>query len=323
MRATHVSSALAAAVFAAVAVCPSAAAAALTEIVSFGDSLTDAGNIYLDTGRTEPPPPYFNGRYSNGPVWVERLAGRLGLPAPAASQGGGANYAWGGAETGDGLSVYDTPNVGKQIGQYLGTHQPTQSTLLTVWAGANDLLQNQSDPAPLVANLSRHISTLAAAGGKQFLVGNLPPIGTFPEVLGTSSSPLLNAETVQFNSLLSGELDKLQSSLGVTIYRLDAYSVYQGLFANPAAFGLTNVTEPAFNGTTAVPNPDSYLFWDMDHPTRVVHQLLGDAAAVAVPEPMPLASGFGVLCLIALSRRFAIRSRKTSISRAGPVSSFS
>jgi phospholipase/lecithinase/hemolysin len=257
--------------------------AAPTEIVSFGDSLSDVGNLYVDSGRTVPSPPYFNGRFSNGPVWVEHLASHLNLSAPAPSLSGGANYAWGGAQTGNGLSFYDTPNLGMQIDSYLGSHTPAGTTLFTLWGGANDLLVDQGDPAPVVANLSGHISIIAAAGGQHFLVGNLPPLGKFPSVLSTPASALLDALTVQFNGLLSSELDKLQSSLGVTIYRLDAYNIYQSIFANPAAYGLTNVTRPAFNDITVVPNPDQYLFWDGDHPTRVVSRLLGDAAAALVP----------------------------------------
>ena len=281
-RAPGATTALAAAVCVAISAGLPAAAAAPTEIVSFGDSLSDVGNLYVDSGRTVPSPPYFDGRFSNGPVWVERLAEHLNLPAPAPSLSGGANYAWGGAETGSGLSFYDTPNVGTQIDSYLGSHMPTNTTLFTVWAGANDLFVHQSDPAPLVANLSGHISTLAAAGGQHFLVGNLPPLGKFPSVLGTPASPLLDALSVQFNNLLSRELDNLQSSLGVTIYRLDVYNIYQSIFADAAAYGLTNVTKPAFNDVTVVPNPDQYLFWDGDHPTRVVGKLLGDAAAALV-----------------------------------------
>ena len=39
-----------------------------TEIVAFGDSLTDTGNRYGATGGTEPAsPPYDAGRWTNGP----------------------------------------------------------------------------------------------------------------------------------------------------------------------------------------------------------------------------------------------------------------
>src|SRR5437660_8377950 len=59
----------------------------ITQMVVFGDSLSDVGNVYAATG--SPPAPYYPGRYSNGPIWVERLAANLGLPAPTPSLLGG------------------------------------------------------------------------------------------------------------------------------------------------------------------------------------------------------------------------------------------
>src|SRR5688572_20221274 len=82
-----------------------------SSVVVFGDSTVDTGNLNLATGGAVAGPPYFSGRFSNGPAWVEVLAERLGLEAPAPCLIGGTNYAWGGAETGDGLSFFDTPNL--------------------------------------------------------------------------------------------------------------------------------------------------------------------------------------------------------------------
>src|SRR5438552_1130863 len=42
-----------------------------THIYVFGDSLSDAGNVYTLTFHTYPAPPYWSGRFSSGPVWVE------------------------------------------------------------------------------------------------------------------------------------------------------------------------------------------------------------------------------------------------------------
>jgi phospholipase/lecithinase/hemolysin len=53
-------------------------------LVVFGDSLSDAGNVFAATGGNYPYP---SGRYSNGPVWAEDLAAHAGValsPGPAA-----------------------------------------------------------------------------------------------------------------------------------------------------------------------------------------------------------------------------------------------
>ena len=57
----------------------------------------------LRTSGAEPASPYVDGEFSNGPVWVQDLAARLGLPALTPSLAGGTDYAFGGATTGSGL----------------------------------------------------------------------------------------------------------------------------------------------------------------------------------------------------------------------------
>ena len=54
---------------------------------------------------------YFDGRFSNGPLWIEDLATRLGVPVPDHSLDGGTNYATGGAETGNGFTSFIVPNM--------------------------------------------------------------------------------------------------------------------------------------------------------------------------------------------------------------------
>ena len=48
---------------------------AFDAIYVFGDSYCDVGNIFKATGGTVPAPPYFDGRFSNGPIWIDHLAG--------------------------------------------------------------------------------------------------------------------------------------------------------------------------------------------------------------------------------------------------------
>ena len=58
-----------------------AAKTSFDAIFVFGDSYCDVGNIYAYTGGLKPlSPPYYKGRFSNGPIWVEPVARVLGLP---------------------------------------------------------------------------------------------------------------------------------------------------------------------------------------------------------------------------------------------------
>jgi phospholipase/lecithinase/hemolysin len=256
------------------------------DIVVFGDSLSDTGNIY--SAIRYPGSPYYQGRFSNGPVWVEHLAAGLGLPAPTYSRSGGENYAYGGAKTGSGYVYFIVPNLGTQISQYLANNagQAAADGLFVVWGGGNDLVGNpQIDVSVPVANLANHITTLAAAGAEEFLVPNLPPLGQTPGYYGSASETAMDNLTVAFNDELGAELDVLETTLDVTIHRLDVFAMFESVLADPAAFGFTNVTDQALNGGSPVPNPDEYLFWDDIHPTAAGHAWLGQLAVQAVPEP--------------------------------------
>lgn len=79
-----------------------------TEIFIFGDSLSDSGSSFaLTFGAIPPEPPYDSGRFSNGLVAVEYLAEDLGFTLnPYYDDGGGNNFAVGGARTGTGNSKH-------------------------------------------------------------------------------------------------------------------------------------------------------------------------------------------------------------------------
>ena len=64
----------------------------------FGDSLSDAGAFKTLAPEFCPPSPYFDCRFSNGPVWAEILAADLGVTASPA-YAGGSNWAIGGQRT--------------------------------------------------------------------------------------------------------------------------------------------------------------------------------------------------------------------------------
>jgi phospholipase/lecithinase/hemolysin len=120
--------------------CGSAAhAAQFSAEYVFGDSLSDVGNVFLATG--EPASPYVNGQFSNGPVWAQDLAGRLGLPALTPSLAGGTDYAFGGATTGSPpTNSSAVPNLVQQVDAFLSvSHSNPSNALYTFSIGANDL----------------------------------------------------------------------------------------------------------------------------------------------------------------------------------------
>jgi thermolabile hemolysin len=292
------------------------ASPAYDRLIVFGDSLSDVGNTYSLTGGANPPsPPYFAGRTSNGPVWAEYLAPRLGVPAPAASRVGGANatnYAYHGASVTGGNAV---PSIENQITTYLASNAPDADDLFVYWGGTNDFLAGQLNAAIPATAAADQVASLAAAGAKNILVLNLPPLGETPAVRNDPfRRAVANTLATTFNQTLALELNDLRASVApdVTINEFDVHALFTQIFANPGAFGLTNVTAPALTLTPTpviVPNPEQYLFWDTGHPTTAAHLIL----ASAIPEPTVVASLLLPLSFGLLRRR---RCRRTVSCRA-------
>ena len=201
-----------------------ARAETFTKIVAFGDSLSDTGNVYSLTsgiGFPYPSSPYWNGRFSNGQVWVEDLADKLSLLSPTASRTGGTNYAYGGTTSGSGYTTFysflSVPNLGPQVSTYLGTvpdGHADPSALYVVWAGSNDFLDTlgsnptvtqvnacNNNKSTWATNVSNAVSTLHAAGAAIQRSTGLPPCAILPP--RTSSSSFLHGQFMLAYGLMS------------------------------------------------------------------------------------------------------------------------
>ncbi|OGT47358.1 MAG: hypothetical protein A3F17_03675 [Gammaproteobacteria bacterium RIFCSPHIGHO2_12_FULL_41_15] len=71
---------------------PTQMGGAINRVVSFGDSLSDNGNIFRYSLQILPAKTgYWFGRFSNGYVWVEILANQLNVPLTNYSEGGASS----------------------------------------------------------------------------------------------------------------------------------------------------------------------------------------------------------------------------------------
>lgn len=278
-----------------------ATAATFSQIYVFGDSLSDTGNLYNATG-IPPSPPYYQGRFSNGPVWTEYLASDLGLTPQQQT-----NYAFGGANTGIDNSTSpgaQIPSLQQQINSFKATNTSADSNALyVVWAGADDYLGGVTNPAVPVNNLSTAVNSLADYGAKNIMVLNLPDLGKLPGTSGnTQVSTGLSALSQAHNSGLAANLNLLSQQSNVNIIPVDVNSLFNQAIASPSQFNFTNVTDACLTQTSVCSNPNQYLFWDDIHPTTAAHELVGELAftsveSKAVPEPT---ATLGILTIGAL-----------------------
>jgi outer membrane lipase/esterase len=283
-------------------------AAAFDRVVVFGDSLSDVGNDFIATKGAEPAAPYVAGRFSDGPVWIENVAASYGFVLKP-SLGGGSDYAYGGAETtADVSSNFGTiPSLQTQAATYLTANhgKADPSALFVIWGGSNDLLNTVEGnpgalpglPAQFASATKRIIKAIYLAGGRSFLVPQVPDIGLSPEALalGSTVSSAASDAAKAMNLALATVLVEEELN-GRTIYHLHAFKVQDELTAaanlgaaggNAGAesyFNLSNVADACLNGTTVCAQPNHFFYWDGLHPTAVVHAALGVAAITALPH---------------------------------------
>lgn len=263
--------------------------AAFTALYAFGDSLTDTGR--------EPAEPnlHYQGRWSNGPLWVEYLSEKLGLAYSPAN-----NYAHSGAQTDDTL---------KQIlRDFVAPSQPA-SALYVVFAGGNDFLQTLDENgfndglwdakvADSARNLAEAVVALYDRGARDVLV---------PNVVDVTSIPLLNWSPGFYLDFLRSKVKKLNGQLGpaldqvtatrsdLRLVRVDFYTLVHGLLKNYRAYGFTEQETDAVSDVTLLDKSfdgpgRNYVFWDPIHPSTKSHALVAQWFYEALLGPQPLRS---------------------------------
>lgn len=285
------------------------AAAPFTGLVVFGDSLSDNGNLFAAFG--VPGFPYYQGRFSNGPVAVEHLASGLGLNNALQFR----DLAIAGATTGTGGQLPNTGMLTQLAGfsAALGGNPADSGALYTVWGGANDLRAAAAGgPAAVgaaiaaaIGNLTSIVSTLHGLGAHNFLLPNMPDLGLTPEAIIASRVAQATFASETFNTQLALAYSGLAAAWAdEKFYYFDVMQAQRTLVGGAPGNGFTDVSHSCL--ATAGCNPDTFVYWDNIHPTAITHQILGAQMLAAVPEPqtvMLMAAGVLVLLGAARGRR--------------------
>ncbi len=315
----------------------SAAGATFSDLVIFGDSLSDTGNLSLATGGAEPgiAQPYFNGRYSNGLLWTELLATGLGQTGDANPYLlGGNNYAYAGARTGTGAAP---PGLLLQTSTLWGsTHAAADPNALYVLVGggndmrdarslfgsnsAGDQAGRELSAEAAIYKMTTSLGLLASRGAKNVLVSSLPDLGLTPEAFLLGETAASADASLRFNALMPTLLST-GAALGLHMSFLDMNGVMtmirnDALFNSGGVYGITDISHPCAGFDYSAGNACSAsLYADVLHPSARTHEIIAMAALQAVgavPEPetvLMMALGLGFL-------GYSVRRRSNSNSNS-------
>ena len=285
------------------------ARADFTEIVVFGDSLSDTGNLASVNNGFPNPPFYAGSRVSNGPVAVEGLAEKMGLSAEPSlhlvAGSGGGNFAVAGARAGGSEPIDLAMQVGAYLLQVGGI--ASAETLYVMFIGGNDVRDARDVPhseAKIILSaatdvIDQQLRTIIAAGAQHIMVVNAPDIGRIPEtslLAAQIGNKHLARKASRRSEMFNRQLHRIvrqiehDSGLDLVLFDLDAY--LEKILNNAYAYGFSNTQDACFSTQTFVFNPDcesgqrfdQHLFFDEIHPSARSHERLSRALYAEVPQ---------------------------------------
>jgi outer membrane lipase/esterase len=247
----------------------STGAAGYSDMIVFGDSLSDSGQFpdperlvqgelgsLRFTNRVGPeyraPAPY-------GEVSTQRLADALGLapllPSTSVIRGqlglpDGTNYATGGYTTDDIVASITQPEgsvvsrsgltLRKRDGYLVSRDSADPEALYYINGGGNDFLDGLiTQPADAIESadtLAMGIDALITAGARTIVVSNLPDVGESPAGLATGQREEFSSLVQSYNRALGERLARYDGE--VDIIRLNVPSLFNEVTGSPAEFGL-------------------------------------------------------------------------------------
>lgn len=276
----------------------------IDRVVAFGDSLSDTHNLY-NASRWQIPnsTSWFAGRFTNGRNWVEYLASDLRVPL--------YDWAVGGVGVSDRhvLPWADIPGVLSQTRQWRRatkddpTYDPGR-TLFTVLIGGNDLIFFNTPVQEILAKEQEALQVLIDGGAKNILVLNLPDVSRAPIFKLKGGAGDVATKVRKVNEGLESMIASMQRQYGpqLDIQLFDTGAFFTRLFDDPAAYGFQNATESCLdiertgfsNFMESHPprpdckNPDTFVFWDILHPTTRTHRILAEQVAAFIRTHFPV-----------------------------------
>lgn len=228
-----------------------------SRVVMFGDSLSDTGKMYKKMkGYLPSSPPYYEGRFSNGPVWLERLRDEHfpGLQLANEAEGGATAVAYNKLGWLN-FWAWDPKyqvinNLDYEIDQFLAKDSLRPDDLVVIWVGANDYLAygwNQEKDADRVIETIRLASNrLVLNGAQQILLFNIPDLGRTPSANSMKVVDQVRHVASYHNQRLLN-LSRELAPLGI-VKMFEVDKQFDEMVGDPQKFGLSDIEHACYGG---------------------------------------------------------------------------
>lgn len=265
-------------------------------LVVLGDSISDNGNLYNMSFNFAPnKSSWYEGRFTNGPVWADYLAQSMRVNL--------IDLAIGGAKTNNQmikekldiveLMIFSPYSQINYIPFYV--RNDAHKTLFFITLGGNDLFDVERTPAAkayqkidkIVDNYELSLRKLLDFGAENIIMVEVPELGRLPHYHDyPQTSVIMINYTQYFNKKLSVLRDKISKEykdkgVKIFVYHLVDY-LNKDLRAQNVAISCLNVTEFNDNAKTDVDYTSKQggfmrgctdtIYWDDIHPTTYTHK---------------------------------------------------
>ncbi len=260
--------------------------AAAQAVYSFGDSLSDSGNVNDLSVGLFAGSDYFEGRFSNFYLWSDYLTALSAGVEQRRNQGlvgpffevtaDGYNFAHGGSVSGPLGPGVNTSLFGGDLG-FLSTLPAFRVTdqaehfrdtrvfgqraftinpddFATISAGGNDYFNGETDVNLVVGNITSAVSAIHEAGVRYMIVLDVPNVGDVPRRFGTQEADTLNALSADHNAALRTAMADFEADNPLSLVVVAPAARLFELIIDDAQsnagglFGFTNVS-PTGNST--------------------------------------------------------------------------
>jgi phospholipase/lecithinase/hemolysin len=275
---------------------------AFTSLYIFGDGISTTTN---NASAATQPQYWYGTRQSNGRVWVEVLAQRLGLGANSIT-----NVNW--SNSANNWSYYGqySQNLMTNI-NYFVPPPDVNTAVVVVWVNCADFVADMGNiylagnytnnylwtnaVNQSVANHLSIIQSLYARGVRTLVMPNSVDIIEIPAydnlaLNAPADRNYIRQQVINFNAQFTAMLNQAQASLpGLTIYEPNFFGLLDNVLTNASAYGLTNALSSRGVSIDAYDDPnitylalngqgDNYIFWCPTAPTAMLSEIMADNA---------------------------------------------